>query len=269
MDAYKKMVVIFVDILGTKNNKLFEDKLKIHTLFHSEVKHNEQRNKEYVVYDRKVFSFSDCAYFFYYYKDNIDDNRKDDMKLIQIAMSNTSLSLLRILNAGYLIRGGISFGDAYFDDLGFFGPAVEEAYSLECNYADVPIIALPTDLGKKFYDWEENITDLSIVNMLMSSRPQLVEGDNDKYFINLFYQLESFMPSLKIENEILSINTIKMNLLNVIARDKEKYGNTARRNTAVKNKSSIYQKLDWFEKYLSTKHSHLKMDNIFGGYSGV
>ncbi len=41
---YRKMVVIFVDLLGTKNNKRFEDKLLIHRLFHGEAKINEQRN---------------------------------------------------------------------------------------------------------------------------------------------------------------------------------------------------------------------------------
>lgn len=30
MDAYQKMAVIFIDLLGTKNNKNFEDKLLIH-----------------------------------------------------------------------------------------------------------------------------------------------------------------------------------------------------------------------------------------------
>ena len=50
---YRKMVVIFVDLLGTKNNKRFEDKLLIHRLFHGEAKINEQRNLDHVIYDRK------------------------------------------------------------------------------------------------------------------------------------------------------------------------------------------------------------------------
>ena len=38
---YRKMVVIFVDLLGTKNNKRFEDKFFIHRLFHGEARTNE------------------------------------------------------------------------------------------------------------------------------------------------------------------------------------------------------------------------------------
>lgn len=67
MKTYEKMVVIFVDLLGTKNNKKYDDNLFIHRLFHSEVKANENRKHEHVIYDRNVYIFSDCAYFFYYY----------------------------------------------------------------------------------------------------------------------------------------------------------------------------------------------------------
>ena len=67
MKTYEKMVVIFVDLLGTKNNKKYDDNLFIHRLFHSEVKANENRKHEHVIYDRNVYIFSDCAYFFYHY----------------------------------------------------------------------------------------------------------------------------------------------------------------------------------------------------------
>lgn len=67
MKTYEKMVVIFVDLLGAKNNKKYDDNLFIHRLFHSEVKANENRKHEHVIYDRNVYIFSDCAYFFYYY----------------------------------------------------------------------------------------------------------------------------------------------------------------------------------------------------------
>lgn len=266
MDTYQKMVVIFVDLLGTKNNKKFEDKFSIHRLFHGEVKINEKRNLERVIYDRKIYSFSDCAYFFYYYKDGIDDKRKDDMKLLQIAISNTSYSLLRILHAGYLVRGGIAFGDAYFDELGFFGPAVEEVYELECNYADIPIIALNSVLGRQFYTWEESQTNMEIVNLLMSSRPMLVERENDKYFLNMFYQLETFSPSLNLETEIVDINRIKQSLFKVIARDKAIYKEQRLKN---KNKSTIYEKLNWLESYLESKHNRLKPNMVEGAFSGI
>lgn len=264
---YSKMVVIFVDLLGTKNNKRFEDKFLIHRLFHGEARTNEQRNLNHVIYDRKVYSFSDCAYFFYFYKDGIEDIRKDDMQLINIAMSNTSVSLLKILNAGYLVRGGITFGDAYFDELGFFGPAVEEAYGLESSYSDVPMVALSPQLGKKFYDWEESVTDMKMVNLMMTSRARLVEKENEKYFLNIFYQLETRSPVLHLEDGYIEIDEIKMNLNNVILRDKEKYKDT--QVSHEKRKATIYEKLDWFQKYLRTKHNRLKPKFASRVYSAI
>ena len=189
------------------------------------------------------------------------------MKLIQIAMYNTSLSLLRILNAGYLVRGGIAFGDAYFDELGFFGPAVEEAYELESHHADVPIVALSPQLGKTFYEWEESETDMDIVNLLMTSRPMLVEKEDDKYFLSIFYQLETRMLSLSFEDSYVDIDEIKTKLFNVIARDKEKY--KADKPSGVRKKLTIYEKLDWLERHLESKHNRLNPDIVDGGFSVI
>lgn len=267
MDKYNKMVVIFVDLLGTKNNERFEDKHLIHRIFHGEARTNAERNLNHVVYNRKVYSFSDCAYFFYYYKEGIEDSRKNDMKLLQIAMYNTANSMLRIMNAGYLVRGGITFGDAYFDELGFFGPAVEKAYSLESRYADVPIIALDPELGEGFSKWEESETNMELVKMLFTGRPRLVENFKNKYFLNSFYQLEAFSPSLILEEEKVEIESIKQNLFKVISRDKSKYKDNNKK--ASENKSTIYEKLDWMEQYLKTKKNHLNPDKVQGAFSTI
>lgn len=269
MNSYKKMVVIFVDLLGTKNNVKFEDKYYIHRLFHGEAKINEQRNLEHVIYNRKIYSFSDCAYFFYYYKENIEEERKNDMKLLQIAMANTANSLLRILNSGYLLRGGIAFGDAYLDDLGFFGPAIEEAYRLEASFADIPIIALSSELGERFCKWEDSETNMEMVELMMTSRPTLVEQESGKYFLNMFYQLEAFNSSLSLEDENLNIYNIKEKLFEVISRDKEKYRNMKRSETTDVKRSSVYEKISWMEEYLKTKHNRMRMDIFEGGFSGI
>lgn len=268
MDAYQKMAVIFIDLLGTKNNKNFEDKFLIHRIFHGEALANEKRNMQHVIYERKVYSFSDCAYIFYYYKPGIEEHRKNDMNLVYIAMYNTSLSLLRIMNAGYLVRGGIAFGDAYFDELGFFGPAVEEAYGLESGYADIPIVALEPKLGKAVSEWEDSKTSPELVNLLMTSRPRVVEYSDGKYFMNPFYSLE-MSPTLILESGPVEINEVKRCLYEVIARDKDKYSNSANEPKPERKKATIYEKLDWFEKYLQTKHNRLNPDVVQGSFMQV
>lgn len=268
MDAYQKMAVIFIDLLGTKNNKNFEDKLLIHRIFHEEALANEKRNMKHVIYERKVYSFSDCAYVFYYYKPGIENYRKNDMNLVYIAMYNTSLSLLRIMNAGYLVRGGIAFGDAYFDELGFFGPAVEQAYGLESEYADVPIIALDPELGKAVSEWEDTQTNPEVLNLLMTSQPRVVEHSDEKYFMNPFYPLE-VLPTLFLESGPIKISEVKQRLYEIIARDKAKYGNSTSESKTERNKATIYEKLDWFERYLQTKHNRLNPNLVQGSFMQV
>lgn len=268
MDTYQKMAVIFIDLLGTRNNKRFEDKLLIHRIFHEEALANEKRNMEHVIYARKVYSFSDCAYIFYYYKPGIEDYRKNDMNLVYIAMYNMSLSLLRIMNAGYLVRGGITFGDAYFDELGFFGPAVEEAYGLESGYADVPIVTLEPQLGKAVSDWEDSKTSLELVNFLMTSRPRVVEHKDGKYFMNPFYSLE-LSPTLNLESGPVEISKVKQRLYEVIARDKAKYRDSTGEPEPGQKKATIYEKLDWFERYLQTKHNRLNPDVVQGSFMQI
>ena len=69
-------------VIGYKNITDFSMKHELHRLFHEEVAIHAQRQAEisHVIYDRKVFGFSDCAYFFFYYKDGIEDERKNSSK---------------------------------------------------------------------------------------------------------------------------------------------------------------------------------------------
>lgn len=146
----------------------FEEKYKIHRIFHESVKTSQElqdtEGKGHVAYTRKLFSFSDCAYIFYKYKPNIDEPRKDINKLLQVALFNTSLMTLRLLNEGYLIRGGVTYGSAYFDDLSFFGPAVEVAYFLESKEAKTPRIIIDPAFGESVFIHEKKLMKRSSVN---------------------------------------------------------------------------------------------------------
>lgn len=107
---------------------MFDEKFAVHRVFHEEVQNNEARKdaNPHVIYTRTLRSFSDCVFVLYSYKDGIADDRKNDLNLLYIALYNTSLSIIRIMNAGFLVRGGASLGDAFIDELGFFGSAVED-----------------------------------------------------------------------------------------------------------------------------------------------
>lgn len=220
---YEEMVVIFLDILGSRDMTSFDEKYKIHEIFHNSVKESQELQntdaKSNVVYTRKLFSFSDCAYIFYRYKDGISSDRKDKGKLLQVALFNTPLMLLELLNEGYLVRGGVSYGDAYYDELSFFGPAVEDAYLLESKKATNPRILLADDIGKMLYEHEIRIysdvfSDKNPNYQFMPKRsfiPTIVVNDNDDYIINYFYLFE-MENSVAIHGKILTLEEMKENM---------------------------------------------------------
>lgn len=220
---YEEMVVIFLDILGSKAMSSFDEKYKIHKIFHSSVKWSQELQstdaKSGVAYTRKLFSFSDCAYIFYRYKDGVSSDRKDKDRLLQVALFNTHLMLLELLNEGYLVRGGVSYGDAYYDELSFFGPAVEDAYLLESKKAINPRILLADDIGKTFYEHEIRIysdvfSDKNPSYQFMPKRtfiPTIAVKDNDDYIINYFYlfEMENDIP---VHGKNLTLETMKENM---------------------------------------------------------
>lgn len=252
---YNKIVVIFIDILGSKEMTAFSQKYEIHKLFHSSVRESQNRqgseHLSHVVYDRKLFSFSDCAYITYFYKDNIPEERKDDRSLLQVALYNTSILITKIASHGYLVRGGVSFGDAFVDEDGCFGPAVEEAYLLESKYADYPRILLSEMAGRLQYDYETEIQSSPGVakfnGMIRDRVARIVNCDGEHFYLNVFYHLEMEGGLNYDENEI-TLESIKSLLKRKISADLIRF----------KNDSKITTKLKWFEDYISNLNCCLK-----------
>lgn len=105
----------------------------------------------HTVYFRKIYTFSDCAYIFYGFKEGIDDERKDLGKLFTVALCNCEPIFLRFVKEKILFRGGIFYGDAYIDSQRsmFFGPAVNEAYKLESKIAIHPRIVIDSYVAEE------------------------------------------------------------------------------------------------------------------------
>jgi hypothetical protein len=261
--SYKNMVVIFLDILGSKENVGFDNKYKIHELFHNEVKKNEDRqnNISHVIYDRKIFSFSDCAYILYYYKDGIEEHRKNDANLLFIATYNTSLSILKFLNQGYFIRGGISFGEAYFDSLGFFGPAIDKAYKIESECALYPRIMFDSEAGKQVFDWEHNMDSKDPALLaLYRETPFLIEKEDDCYYANIFYDLQK-NGYIDLEDGTLYLEEAKAAVIQKASSVKETFNSKASSVKEIpKNKTSVVEKMEWIATYAKSKELLLDED---------
>ena len=143
-NSFSKYLVIFVDILGSQNRTDFQEMYQINKIFYDEFEKNQKNDRSHTAYERKIFTFSDCAYIFYHFKDGISDERKDLGKLFTVALCNCETLFLRFLTERIVFRGGISYGDAYIDPHRnmFFGPAVNTAYKLESTIAVHPRIVI-------------------------------------------------------------------------------------------------------------------------------
>lgn len=145
-NQFSKYLVIFVDILGSQNRADFQKTYQINKIFHEELEKNRQKDMSHTVYFRKIYTFSDCAYIFYGFKDadTISDDRKVLDELFKVALCNCEPIFLRFIKEKILFRGGVSYGDAYIDSCRsmFFGDAVNRAYKLESEIAIHPRIVI-------------------------------------------------------------------------------------------------------------------------------
>jgi hypothetical protein len=257
--TYQKTVAIFIDVIGYKNTTEFEKKYELHRLFHEEVAIHAQRQLDipHVIYDRKIFGFSDCAYFFFYYKDGIEEGRKCDIKLSHIASYNVSLTILRLMSKGYLVRGGLAIGDVFIDDLGFFGPAVERAHEIESREATVPRLQFDLEIGRKVYDWEHDLSnkDPNLIGMF-TEVPYVSEHEKESYFVNPFNVLQRSGQFL-VGTETLTLESVKEAVLNRVEHDLLAYVDDPK----------IIAKLDWIKRYVSEKKRLLKPEIINASFS--
>lgn len=260
MKKYDNCVVFFIDVLGYKSFNSFDDKYRVHRTFHEEIKKNEEIGNSdglnHVIHERKLFSFSDCAYIIYRYKENIDESRKDKNKLIEVALFNTSLLLAKFFLSGYLMRGGVSYGEAYYDSFGCFGPAVEDAYFLESNkdrskgiVTEFPRISLSPSFSEEQYSFERRVG--TYFRNKKSVSYLILHDDDGVYFLNVFYLLEMEGGISGCGSHMSFSETIKK--LMVFA-DQE-----LRRNN---DNLHVSKKILWYIKYL--KQLECRLNNLSG-----
>lgn len=195
---YQEYVVIFIDVLASKSITSFQRKYEIHETFHQNLIDSQGRQNSkglaHVIYDRKVIGFSDCAYIFYYYKPDIEESRKNSNKLLQVALYNTSVMLTRMMSKGFLVRGGVAVGEAFLDEKGFFGPAVECAYELESKKAIYPRVLISKDAAESLYNEESSVlSDPEFIeqnSLIRTSAARTILESGGEYYLNIFNHLE-------------------------------------------------------------------------------
>jgi hypothetical protein len=181
---YSDGLVYFIDILGSKNRS-FNELYKINKLFHNELNNVKKRHNPSSVGQRFVNSFSDCAYIVYSLngENNIGDNL---LQYLYTSLYNTCSTISLFTLNGFLCRGGISYGEVYFDKETniIFGPSVNRAYLLESEQAIMPRIIIEYELAIKILDYDAKIKLNNELSFLLNGNIILKDEIDNKYFLN-------------------------------------------------------------------------------------
>ena len=209
---FSKYLVIFVDLLGTRNrtSKLsFLEQLSIHQRLHGEFMLNQENDSTHpdAVYCRRICTFSDCAYIIYGFKPDVPNEKKDLGRLFTVALCNCEPIFLNLLYEHIIFRGGVFYGNAYIgqDKNMLFGEAINNAYEIESKVAIHPRIVVDDFVAEAFINNVKTVTyqlaarDQDAVDLisacLIPKYPEtgdgLIEKDIDgKYIFNYFHFLQ-------------------------------------------------------------------------------
>jgi hypothetical protein len=240
---FRKVVVIFIDILGSQSRVNFDEWYNVMSIFSWMVEREKEldNNHPWTVYKREIHVFSDCAYIIYDYKDDIEDSRKNMYALMGIACYNTEKILYEFLKNGFIARGTITYGDLFYDNEKniWFGPAMNRAYFLESKQAIFPRIIIDPKYAEKLFEFNENNYRSNADN------GEILYRDIDG-FIYLNY-LNSGKSGI---NKMEYMNVIKI-ALQLCDAERNKTRKTEKIQESIKNK------YDWLEKYLLTPNNRL------------
>lgn len=237
---FRKVVIIFIDILGSQSRENFDEWYNVMSIFSAMVEREKEFDKahKWTVYKRETHVFSDCAYIIYDYKDDIEDSRKDMYELMGIACYNTEKVLYEFLKSGFIARGAITHGDLFYDNEKniWFGPAMNRAYFLESKKARFPRVIVDPEYAEDLYAFNENKYRRNSVQRMANG--EILCRDMDG-FIYLNYLNSVKLGMNQIEGEYVIENALQ---LCDMERD-------VRRETK-ELQESIKEKYDWLEKYL-------------------
>lgn len=247
--SYKKGIVIFIDVLGTKERENdFENSLKINNIFHNTLEDGEKHNNRNIIYQRHVYTFSDCAYIIYDYKENIEEFRKDWKKLAKVALFNTELIIKKFLKNNLISRGGIAYGDVYYEKNKslFFGPAINKAYELESKEAIYPRVLISLEVAKLYFFRERDFlykeSDPEARVTFRKINGSIIKIDQKKYMLH-------YLDSYELGHNYLELEKMINNLLIYIEKQLKEY----------KNNEKILKKYNWLKEYI--KKSKPKSDS--------
>lgn len=254
---YRKALIMFIDILGTKNRKDFDSLYKINTIFHDEIEKNKNNDQSHTVYKRNVYTFSDSSYIIYDFKEDIEESRKNISALFHVALYNTQTLIQKFLLNGFIVRGGVFYGDVYYEENRslIFGEGINEAYKLESKEAIYPRIVIHDSVAcevikynKSLLDQCHNETIRQLTNMI-NGEIVLRDKKDGKYYLN-------YLVSIKQGHDYSKGNDILKRIEELIKEEKKHCESEIDRLKKfnlveeIENYKKILRKYKWLECYV-------------------
>jgi hypothetical protein len=226
--GYSKGVVFFVDILGSKNRD-FDKSLEIINIFQDGLKTLKKsnsfqlRHSETPVDNLFVTSFSDCTYVIYEIK---KENDKEEIVLPYIYRKLFDIIdiFAFFVSNGVLCRGGIAFGELYFDKTKniVFGPAINESYLLE-QEAKMPRLIFSDELATKLIKYDKELKEKHEQAKRMNGEIILKDNIDHRYYLNYMNPFIVF-DALQLVNKPFRFDSyyeqVKAKSLNAIKDEK-------------------------------------------------
>jgi hypothetical protein len=238
---YQKAIVIFLDLLGSKELANDFDKLfKSNMIFKEKIKGMDYPYDKNI--SRKIFVLSDCCFIIY---KEIDIEDKKSKRIINDILIDVAKLAIELLNEKIIFRGGIAYGKIWNDSEGMFGEAANKAYLLESTKAKYIRICIDNEIIKKMPCFVNNkliIEDYDKENYLnifyLTQIGDKYNGENKKgeYAKNI---------QLFIETEI---NKYKGKIRDIIDNKNRKI--SLDYDETLKKIGHILQKYNWFENYI-------------------
>ena len=237
---FREVVVIFIDILGSRNREDFDEWYNVMSIFSAMIKREKEldKNHQWTVYKRETHVFSDCAYIIYDYKEDIEDSQKNIYELMGIVYKKKKKVLYEFLKNGFIARGAMTHGELFYDnerDI-WFGPAMNRAYYLESKKARFPRVIIDPEYAEELYEFNENKYRKNFEQRMFNGEIMCRDMDG---FIYLNYLNTVKLGMNQMESEYVLENALK--LCN--------FERNVKRETKELQKS-IKDKYDWLENYL-------------------
>ena len=244
--SYHKALVIFIDILGSQNRQDFDILYHVNSIFHNQLEKNQHQDKSHTVYERHIYTFSDCSYIIYDYKEGVDELRKDIQNLMTVALYNTQTLIQEFLFNGFICRGGVAYGDVYYEKTRslLFGPAVNLAYHLESKVAKYPRIAVDDFVAEKIISYhQQRLKDMPSKEQrefMKSVNGDIILQDRDNcYYFN-------YLCSVKQGHDYYRGKELLQRLRNLIDNEVRIQQNNPIKAEAQK----ILEKYQWLSNYI-------------------